>query len=151
MTSAPTTQVDIGMLIRKPIAEVFEAFVNPDTITKFWFDRSTGRLEEGAQVSWHWQCFGVSSNARVLAFEKNKHIKFEWSSDDNPATILEWSFEERSDDTTYVSVVHYGFNAGEGDVAEQAIDSSGGFGMVLVSAKAYLEHGVQLSITEDRF
>jgi uncharacterized protein YndB with AHSA1/START domain len=36
-----------GMLIRRPVAEVFEAVVDPDVTTKFWFTRSSGRLEPG--------------------------------------------------------------------------------------------------------
>jgi uncharacterized protein YndB with AHSA1/START domain len=43
------------MLIRKPVAEVFEAFVNPDITTKFWFTKSSGRLEAGKQVQWEWE------------------------------------------------------------------------------------------------
>jgi len=39
-----------GMLIRKPVAEVFEAFVNPNITTKFWFTKSSERLEAGKQV-----------------------------------------------------------------------------------------------------
>ena len=35
------------MLIRKPVAEVFEAFVNPDITSKFWFTKGSGRLEAG--------------------------------------------------------------------------------------------------------
>jgi uncharacterized protein YndB with AHSA1/START domain len=31
-----------GMLIRKPVAEVFEAFLDPDVTTKFWFTKSSG-------------------------------------------------------------------------------------------------------------
>ena len=30
-----------SFLIRKPVAEVFEAFANPDVTTKFWLERST--------------------------------------------------------------------------------------------------------------
>jgi uncharacterized protein YndB with AHSA1/START domain len=43
------------MLIRKPVAEVFEAFVNPDITMKFWFTKSSGRLEAGKQVQWEWE------------------------------------------------------------------------------------------------
>jgi uncharacterized protein YndB with AHSA1/START domain len=39
------------MLFRKPHAEVFEAFVNPEVATKFWFTKSSGRLEAGKKVS----------------------------------------------------------------------------------------------------
>jgi uncharacterized protein YndB with AHSA1/START domain len=43
LTQAPVAKAE--MLIRKPSAEVFEAFVNPEVTTKFWFTKSSGRLE----------------------------------------------------------------------------------------------------------
>ena len=46
-----------GMLIRKPVTEVFEAFANPDITTKFWFTRGSGRLETGKQVQWDWEMY----------------------------------------------------------------------------------------------
>jgi uncharacterized protein YndB with AHSA1/START domain len=39
---------------------VFEAFVNPDITTTFWFTRSSGRLEAGKQVEWDWEMYGIS-------------------------------------------------------------------------------------------
>jgi hypothetical protein len=38
----PTVKAE--MLIRRPVAEVFEAFVNPDVTTRFWFTRSSAKL-----------------------------------------------------------------------------------------------------------
>jgi len=49
-----------GMLIRRPVAEVFEALVNPDITTKFWFTKSSGRLEAGKQVQWKWDMYDIS-------------------------------------------------------------------------------------------
>ena len=40
LTRVPIAET--GMLIRKPVAEVFEAIVNPEITTKFWFTRSSG-------------------------------------------------------------------------------------------------------------
>ena len=37
------------MLIRKPVAEVFEAFVDPAITSRFWFTRGSGRLEPGSR------------------------------------------------------------------------------------------------------
>ena len=42
LTQAPIAKAE--MLIRKPVAEVFEAFVDPEITRKFWF---SGRLETG--------------------------------------------------------------------------------------------------------
>jgi uncharacterized protein YndB with AHSA1/START domain len=35
------------MLIRRPVAEVFEAFVDPAVTSRFWFSEGSGRLEPG--------------------------------------------------------------------------------------------------------
>jgi uncharacterized protein YndB with AHSA1/START domain len=43
--------MNTGMLIRRPVGDVFEAFVNPDITTQFWFTKSSGRLEAGKQGS----------------------------------------------------------------------------------------------------
>lgn len=46
------------MLIRKPVAEVFEAFVNPAITSKFWFSKGSGQLEAGKQVRRAWSMEG---------------------------------------------------------------------------------------------
>ncbi len=43
------------MLIRKPVAEVFEAFVDPATTSKFWFTKGSGRLAPGEEIRWDWE------------------------------------------------------------------------------------------------
>ena len=48
--SQDTIQSKAEMLIRKPVAEVFEAFINPDITSKFWFTKGSERLEAGKQV-----------------------------------------------------------------------------------------------------
>jgi len=45
------------MLIRKPVPEVFEAFINPAITTWFWFTKSSGRLEPGKPIQWDWEMF----------------------------------------------------------------------------------------------
>lgn len=137
------------LLIRRPVSEVFEAFVNPDIITKFWFDRSTGRLVSGAIVRWHWELLNASAEVRVKEIEENVRILIEWD-EENPTTV-EWTFWPRSESKTYVRVVNAGF-AGTGDeIVGQALESTGGFALVLAAAKAYLEHGIALNIVADRF
>jgi uncharacterized protein YndB with AHSA1/START domain len=40
------------MLIRKPVAQVFEALVDPAITSRFWFSKGSGRLEAGKHVRW---------------------------------------------------------------------------------------------------
>ena len=140
---------EAALLIRRPVAEVFEAFVDPDAITKFWFEKSTGRLERGKTVQWLWELYNASTEVRVKAIEENKRILIEWDPD-NPTTV-EWIFTPRSDDTTYLSVINKGFMGDGDEIVCQALESTGGFALVLAAAKAYLEHGIELNIVADRF
>src|SRR5262245_40098833 len=48
------------MLIRRPVAEVFQAFVDPAITTKFWFTRSSGPLEAAGRVQWEWEMYDLS-------------------------------------------------------------------------------------------
>ena len=73
------------MLIRKPVAEVFEAFVEPEVTTKFWFTKSSGRLEAGKQISWSWEMYNHSIEVTVKEVEKNKRIFVEWPGYGSPA------------------------------------------------------------------
>ena len=57
------------MLIRKPVAEVFEAFINPAITTKFWFTKSSGKLEAGKQIRWEWEMYNASAEVDVKVNE----------------------------------------------------------------------------------
>src|SRR3982751_2647279 len=101
------------MLIRKPVAEVFEAFIDPAITTKFWFTKSSGKLEPGKQIRWDWEMYNVSTQVSVKAIEPNKRILIEWSGYGTP-TMVEWLFTPRADNTTFVSITNAGFS-GDGD------------------------------------
>lgn len=152
MDSLQLKQVPVaetGMRIRRPVADVFEAFVDPDITTKFWFTQSSGRLEVGKRVQWDWEMYGVSIPVRVKAIEPNRRIVIEWPGHGGPTTV-EWAFIPEDDETTFVGITNQGFT-GDGDaLVKQATDSAEGFSLVLAGLKALLEHGVQLNLVADR-
>lgn len=137
------------MLIRKPVAEVFEAFVDPAITTKFWFTRSTGRLEPGAVVTWYWDMFGVSGEVHVKAVEPGQRILIDWPDHHGNLCPVEWVFTPRSEDTTFVTITNSGFSGDDDSQVAQAIDSMGGFSLVLAGLKAWLEHSVALNLVAD--
>ena len=47
MTLDNTSYAEAAMLIRKPVSDVFLAFINPEITTQFWFTSASGKLEEG--------------------------------------------------------------------------------------------------------
>ena len=139
-----------GMLIRKPVAEVFEAVIDPAITTRFWFSRSSGRLEPGKQIRWEWETYDVAAQVRVRALEKNRRLIMEWSAFGTP-TVVEWRFSSRGDNKTFVEVTNTGFGGEEDEIARQAIDATEGFTLVLAGLKALLEHGIELKLVTDRF
>lgn len=134
------------MMIRKPVGEVFEAFVDPAVTTKFWFTKSSGKLEAGKKIRWDWEMYGVADEVLVHEIEHNKRIRVE-SSD---GTNMEWTFVPRGSNQTMVSISHSGFTGSGDEVVNTAIDSMGGFTMVLCGLKAYLEHGIELNLVADK-
>src|SRR6476619_2822437 len=86
---APVSKAE--MLIRKPVAEVFEAFINPDITSTFWFTNGSGRLEAGKQVQWDWEMYDMSIPVTALAIEPNTRIRIEWPGYGTP-TVVEWVF-----------------------------------------------------------
>lgn len=132
------------MLIRRPIEEVFDAFVDPAVTSKFWFSRSTGRLAPGERVTWYWDHYGVSGEVLVKALEANKRIVIEWP------TPVEWTFTPREDGATFVSIVASGFTGSDDERVAQALDSTEGFNLVIAACKAFLEHGIDLRLIADK-
>ncbi|SRR5690606_10163067 len=131
------------MLIRRPVSEVFEAFVDPAITSKFWFSRGDGRLVQGESTKWYWDMYGVSADVHVMVLEPNRRIVIEWP------TTVEWTFSPRGADATFVTVRESGFEGTDDEKVALAIDSMGGFTITLAGCKAYLEHGIELNLVAD--
>lgn len=131
------------MLIRRPISEVFEAFVDPAVTGKFWFTRGSGRLVEGETVTWYWDMYGASAEVHAKSVEHNRRILIEWPSP------VEWIFSPQDDDTTFVTITASGFSGSGDEKVAMAINTMGGFSFALAGCKAYLEHGIELNLVAD--
>jgi len=82
-------------------------------------------------------------------YKENEKIVMTWGENENQSN-LEWTFTERSIDTTYVSLINHGFKGKNDKIISEALDSTGGFNLVIAAAKAYLEHGIKLNIVKDK-
>lgn len=139
-----------GMLIRNPAEKVFEAFINPEVTTKFWFTKGSGRLDVGKEVQWEWEMYDISVPVTAKIIEKNRRILIEWPGYSGQTTV-EWTFTEQPDGTTFVRIIENGFVGNGDELVKQVTDSTQGFTLVLAGLKAYLEHGIQLNLVRDRF
>lgn len=148
MQIVATVVVEAQMLIRKPVADVFEAFVDPHITTKFWFTKSSGRLVRGEKIRWDWEMFGVGDELIVKELEENRRILIEWESD---STRVEWNFEVRGERATLVKISNSGFPCVGDEILTQAVDAKGGYTIVLAGLKAWLEHGIELNLIGDQY
>jgi len=140
---------EAAMLIRKPLSEVFNAFVDPGVTTRIWFTKSSGKLEAGKHIDWTWEMFNHTVSVKVLELIPNEKISIQWG--DDPEAIVTWTFRTSGEAGTFVSIVNRGFKGSSEELISQIRDATGGFSWVLAGLKAYLEYGIELNLIADRY
>ncbi len=73
------SEAKLEQLVRAPRGAVFDAFVYPAIITKFWLGSTTGPLAPEAKVEWAFMVPGASETVQVTGFTQNQRIAFAWS------------------------------------------------------------------------
>ena len=136
------------MLIRKPVEEVFEAFINPSITRNFWFTKGSDRLEVDKKITWEWEMYNVSTTVVAREILQDQKIVFEW---DDPSKTVELKFKELDDESTFVTVTEYGYNKKGDELLAIIKDSTAGFTTVLDGLKAFLEHRINLNLIADKF
>lgn len=132
------------MLIRAPVADVFDAFADQRRISEFWLKSSSGPLVPGAHVEWQFMLPGARETVDVMEFVHNEHINFRWSS----GFVVDITFQQHADGTTRVSVIVSGFSGP--DSATQAVNATEGFAIVLCDLKTLLETGKSGGMVRDK-
>jgi uncharacterized protein YndB with AHSA1/START domain len=148
LTRVPIADTD--MLIRRRVEDVFEAIVNPEITTQFWFTRGSGRLAVGRPVRWEWEMYGFSVEVTAKAIEPGRRIVIEWPGYSGPTTV-EWLFTPLDEGRTFVRITESGFTGSGDHLATYVAGSTQGFTLVLAGLKALLEHGVRLNLVADRY
>jgi uncharacterized protein YndB with AHSA1/START domain len=138
------------MLIRKPVSEVFKAFIDPELTKHFWFTKGSDKLEVGKAVTWEWEMYNFSTKVIATEILTDKKIAIQWFTTELP-TYVDVDFKTLSDGSTFVSIKHYGFDKTGDELLEVIKDSTGGFTIVLAGLKAFLEHNIDLNLILDKF
>jgi uncharacterized protein YndB with AHSA1/START domain len=142
--AAPIAKV--SMLIRCPPAKVFEAFVRPEWLTKFWLARASGPLEAGKTVTWDFMVPGASAKTYVKELLRDRLIRLSW----DDGTTVSFAFEPYSQGGTRVEVVNGGFSGDADEVMAAALEATQGFTIVLCDLKTTLEHGRSMGFVRDK-
>jgi uncharacterized protein YndB with AHSA1/START domain len=136
--------VHASMLIRRPPGEVFAAFVNPQTLRKFWLQDASGPLAPGARVEWQFMVPGATAKVVVTRFESPRLLCFDW-----PDGIhVDMRFDAFDDGATLVDIAISGFEGP--DAMAQATGTVEGFSIVLCDLKTLLETGESANLVRDK-
>ena len=136
--------VQASMPIRRPPGEVFAAFVNPQTLRKFWLSNASGPLAPGARVQWDFMVPGATEKVVVTRFEAPRHLGFDWSG----GIHVDMSFELFAEGETLANVTVSGFKGA--DALAQATGTVEGFSIVLCDLKTLLETGESAHLVRDK-
>ena len=143
-----STCAEAQMLIRRPVAEVFEAFIDPAVTKNFWFTKGSDKLQVNKKVTWEWEMYGLSTTVVAKEIIQNEKIVFEWG---EPPKVVEFKFTALSGNSTYVTVSECGYEKTGDKLLTEIKGSTGGFTTVLDGLKAFLEFGINLNLIADKF
>ncbi len=79
--------------------------------------------------------------------EPGKRILIEWNV---PETVVgRMDVRDKGRERTFVKIQNWGFSGNAEEVVAKALNSTGGFNLVLAGAKFFLEHGVEPDLVVD--
>lgn len=129
------------MKIVKPVAEVFEALVDPAKMSNYWFSSGSGRWEQGKTVTLRYEEYDAQVDIKVLEIEENRKIVFQWG----PAgeqSVVTITLHELDPATTKIEVNEEVSRENEDELIHYVIGNKEGWVYMLTCLKGYLEFGV---------
>ncbi|MFC7499918.1 SRPBCC family protein [Enterovirga sp. GCM10030262] len=140
---------EVAGRIARPVEEVFEAIVDPGTLSRYFTTGGAeGRIEPGATVSWSFHDFPGAFPVEVAEVEKNKRIVLRWEADENDPsakydTIVTMRFEALEDGRTLLSIGEEGWRETPAGL-KASYGNCMGWSQMLCAMKAWVEYGINL-------
>src|SRR5262245_44054983 len=108
-TMQPTFQVQLK--IQKPVAQCFDAVVNPKQLSGYFTRTASGPLAEGATVIWSFPEFEGELPVKVRQVVANERIVLEWQAEEQggKATQVEMQFKPLDAASAMLQISESGF------------------------------------------
>jgi uncharacterized protein YndB with AHSA1/START domain len=142
MTKPHPPRARVTMLIEASAKDVYDAFIEPEILSRFWLSRSSGPLRVGEAVVWDFMVDGASAQTIATRLHTHSHIEWQW-----PDGAVEIKFEP-FDTGTAVTLINSGFQGDHPEQVEQALNATEGFAIVLSDLKTLLETGRSAGLTK---
>ena len=135
--------------IARPRRVVFEAIQDPAVLLQYFVDRTSGPLEAGARVVWHWEQWGdypvevvevVAPERIVLRLDA---VAWKKTEADAYAVRVDLELEALDDGRTLLKISETGWKD-DADGIKASYENCGGWQHMADCCKAWLEHGIDL-------
>lgn len=131
-----------SLQIQKTPAEVYEAIVNPEHMSKYFISQSTGRMTEGSTLMWRFPEFDMEFPVRITSCQPDKYISFNWDMGENVLQVA-IQLESMPNGSTVVKITESSMPLNEVGI-NWLIGNTSGWANFLACLKAYLEYGINL-------
>ncbi|WP_137392409.1 SRPBCC domain-containing protein [Rhodoligotrophos defluvii] len=138
----PTYQVQLK--IRKPAAEVFDAVVRPEKLSRYFVAAASAPLVAGTTVKWRFAEVPGEHDVIVREVAENQRIVLEWDAPSGDHLIqVRMEFHPLDTGDTMVRISESGWRDTP-EEREASHGNAGGWMHMMCCLKAYLEYGVNL-------
>ena len=135
--------------IERPADVVFNAMVDAEQLCQYFTDSTSGPLEEGQTITWHWSQWG-DFPVKVKSIKENESIVLELDStewkktetDGYPVTV-ELEVESLDNDSCMLSISETGWKTDEPGL-RGSHDNCSGWTHMAMCLKGYVEHQIDL-------
>lgn len=123
-------------IVRAAPSDVFDAFVDAKTMSKFWFTRRDNGLESGETVYWYvgTERDSYAIEVRVKELVRPESILIEWWGGDH-FTEVHWQIRETEHGYTRLTIEEVGFQGSPEEIVANGLVSTGGFNQVIIALK----------------
>jgi uncharacterized protein YndB with AHSA1/START domain len=136
---------DVYAKIARPVAEVFDAVVNPGKLSSYFATGgASAALAEGATVLWKFGDHPGEFRVRVSKLVLNERIEFSWDAEEGGyQTQVVMTFEPAAGGGTLVRVAEGGWRENPAGLKSSYLNCYG-WTQMLCCLKAWAEHGINL-------
>jgi uncharacterized protein YndB with AHSA1/START domain len=144
MESAQQLEIKAGLQVLKPIAEVFDAIVDPDKMKNYFISQSSGYMKEGATLRWKFPEMDLEFEVTMGKIEKPGYISFHWDGAmDGEQTLVEMNLQAVENNITFITITEKRKENNEKGI-KWLKNNTEGWANFLACLKAWMEYGIHL-------
>lgn len=143
MNDPQKLEIKVALKMLKPIAQVFEAITDPAQMCNYFIATSSGRMIEGAILTWTFPEMDTAFPVRIKRVVDNELILYSWDDMEGVSTDVEITFKAMSEAETFVTI-REGIKENTESGLRWLKSNTEGWANFLCCLKAWVEHGINL-------